>query len=270
MRNLVVSELLKTKRSPFLLVVVFLPLLFNFLSFIDFYFTSAEEFRENLLPGDDLNPWFSYDRKFLLLFSISLPLVVSVLTFVIKNIEDKANGWRSLFILPYPIFRLYLAKYAIVVFYCLTYLVMSLGLLLVGSEILSFLKPDFHFSMYPRYLDLTGWLFVEFVWISMVISSVTYACVIYLKRTMAGLLLSIFLPFFLVFLEFSFNPYSQAFTRTQLPMALRSSHIRTLGNADGFVFSFSFYPAYWYLLGWVLLAWLLLYVKSKRPAIDYN
>jgi hypothetical protein len=270
MKNLFISELLKTKRSPFLLLIIALPLILNGVFFINFFALTPEEFDHKLLPGDDRNPWFGYYKSFLFLSSIIFPLVISVLTYVVKNIEDRAKGWRSLLTLPKPIITLYAAKFFVILFYCLIYLVLSLGLLLLSAEVLSFLKPDFHFGSYPRYVGLIGNLFLYYLLIAVAISSLTYALVICLARTMAGLLLSVFIPFLFVLIEFPFNPYSQAFTQTVLPIALRSSHIRTFGNADTFQFSLSLTTACWYLLGWILLAWWLLYMKSKRPAIDYN
>lgn len=271
MISFLISEFIKTKRSSSLVLIISFPIILIGIFFFSFFFQSKSEYYLKLSPGEDGNPWFNYYKNFIYVFAITLPIISSIITFIVKNIEDKANGWKSLLSLPLPFSIIYLIKFSVIIGYLFAYHLLSIALLLGSAKILSVIKPDFDFALFPSYIDFVFIIFVKLLLASFAIGSLTYCFLIYFKRTTTGLLLSIFLPLFGVFVEYWYNVYSIPFMDVSDPIRARSMYIRTYGNGNalGFDFSFSFY-AQWIVLIWIIFSWVLIYFQAKRANINYH
>lgn len=262
------SELLKTKRYSILFLIILFPVFIITSFFISFYNLTLDEFHDFIRPGQDHNPWYYYYNLPLSILALSLPLITSVVTYIIKSIEDKANGWKDLFSLPQPIIQLHLTKFLVISLYLLVYHAITLALLLMAVYTLSFLKTDFNFNDYPSYVGFLCSLFLNYFFVSVAISSLTYCVIIFIKRNVVSLLLCIFIPLIGMFYTSSFNLYSNTNTITSMAKGLRTEYIFNNGSALGFELQV---PTDFlvYLLGWVVLSWVLIYLQSKRPVIKY-
>ena len=264
------SELLKTKRYSILFLIILFPVFITTSFFISYYNLTLEEFQENIFSGGDNNPWYYYYKLPLFILTYSLPLITSVMTFVIKSIEDKANGWKDLFSLPQPILKLHLTKFLVISFYLLLYHAITLALILVSVFVLSLVKPEFDFNNYPSYFGFLFSLFFNYFLISLAIGSLTYCAIIFIKRNVVSLLLSIFVPLIAIFITTPFNLYTSAATIQSRSMGLRTQYILNNGSAAGFELYVSVdFSIYLYLIGWMVFSWLLIYFQSKRPIISY-
>ena len=264
------SELLKTKRYSILFLLVLFPVFIIASFFISFYNLTLDEFYESIRPGHDNNPWYYYYTFPLFILPLSVPLITSVVTYIIKNIEDKANGWKGLFSLPQPVIQLHLTKFLVIAFYLLLYHAITLALLLISVYVLSFLKPEFDFHAYPSYVVFLVSLFLNYFFISLAIGSLTYCVIIFIKRNVISLLLSIFVPLIAIFMTTPFNLYTNASTITAMVEGLRFQYVFNNGSALGYELDVSAdFSIYLYLLGWIVFSWLLIYFQSKRPIIKY-
>lgn len=266
--NHLLSELLKTKRSSFFLIIILLQCLLVTIFFIDFFSLTIDEFYSKLWRYDDKNPCFYYYKTNLYVMPIMLPIIASVITFSVKNIEDKANGWKSIFTLPRSVFKIHLDKFFVVSIYLFSYVFLSFCLLMVSAFVLSILKPDFNFGAFPFYFDLILILGFKYLVSALAVGSFTYCFLIFFRRVITGLLSSIFFPLIGVFIEYSFNLYNSSFTQTFVLLRLRSDSIRENGSAERFDFSYDFYSEL-LLIIWILFSWSLIYFQSKRPKISY-
>jgi len=263
------SELLKTKRNAFLYLVILFPIFIVALFFISFYRLTLEEFYKNIMPGNDNNPWYYYYNLLLFILAIALPLVSSLITFIIKDIEDKANGWKVIFALPKAVLRIHFIKFLVISFYLFLYHAITLILTLISVYILSILKPEFNFNSYPSYVVFLVGLFVKYFLISLAIGSLTYCIIIFIRKNVVSLLLSIFLPLIGMFFTSSFNIYSNVISIISIPKQIRTRYILDYGSAHGLELTVpSDYDLY--ILAWVVFSWLLIYFQSKKPVINYS
>jgi hypothetical protein len=263
------SELLKTKGYSSLHFVWILPLLLVTMFSINFYNLTLQEFHDNIWPGNDENPWYYYYNIPLLIITFLLPLVTSLTTFIIKNMEDKANGWKSLFALPYPIFKIYQFKFLVITLFLFLYNFFTLLFIIVSANILSVLKPEFEFDKYPSYTGYLIGLFSLYFLVSLAIGSLTYLYSLYIKKVIVSLLISIFLPLIAQFFTSSFNLFSLASMITRLPRILRIKYINLHGSADGFTLQIS-HELDIYILLWIAFCWLLIWFLSKKPTIYFS
>jgi lantibiotic transport system permease protein len=266
---MLLSELLKTKRYSILFFIILFPIFINILFFTSFYNLTLDEFHELIRPGQDNNPWYYYYNLPLFILALSLPIITSVITFIIKSIEDKANGWKALFTLPKPIIQIHLSKFFVISLYLLLYHAITLAIVIISVYTLSYIKPDFDFYSYPSYFGFLLSLFLNYFFVSIAISSLTYCVIIFIKRSVVSLLLSIFVPIIGMFFTSPFNLYTIANTITSSSKGLRTQYILNHGSSLGFELNV---PAgiNIYLLGWIVLAWLFIHAQTKRPVINYH
>lgn len=263
------SELLKTKGYSSLHFVWILPLFIMTMFFISFYKLSLEDFLNNIGPGQDKNPWYYFYTMPLFTLSLLLPLVASLTAFMIKNIEDRANGWKSLFTLPFPIFKIYQFKFLVITLFLFLYNFFTLLFIIVSVNILSILKPEFDFDKYPSYSSYLVALFFLYFFVSLSIASFTYLYAIFFKRTIVSLLLSIFLPLLGIFFTYSFNLYSLASSISRHSKFPRIRYINLHGSAEGFNLRVS-HDLDIYIFLWIAFCWLLIWFLSKKPTIYFN
>lgn len=190
------AEFLKTKRIPlfaFYLVISFGSIGFLFMNF---YLKPYEVFlREHNYFEHNPNPWFHFFSNYFYLLAIVLPIIASITTYIIKSIEDKADAWKRLLVLPYDKSIIHFSKLFLIYLY-LTFFLFSIYFLLeISSLALSQLKPDFHFFDFNTYHKTLIIFFLKFELAAISIATISYGYMIVIKRAMISLLLSIFLPF---------------------------------------------------------------------------
>lgn len=223
--RLLKAEFLKTKRTSIFIFHLSLAIVSVGSLFIYFFFKTRQELLNEKLFEANPNPWFIYYGNYLFLFVIFLPVIISVTAFLVKNIEDRADGWKRLYVLPYGVETLHMAKLLIIITYVTIYLLATYFLLSLSSFILAEFKSDFEFY---RFNPLTYNIFIFFVKFEIAAVSIitsSYALFISLKRNTASLLFSIFLPFFgLTFTSQYSSPFNQwtSYTSKRTHMIINS------------------------------------------------
>lgn len=265
--RLIQAEFLKTKKIPLLVFLIILGLGSIGAFFFVFLGKPFDTFLQQNPSEENPNPWFSYYfNNYLLLFVIVLPFIVSITTYVVKNIEDRSDTWKRLFVLPYKRELLHLSKLCVVWFYSTFYVLITILLLLLSGIVLSKLKPDFNFADFPNYQKFLWIFLVKFELATVAITTFSYAYMVIIKRTVVSLLLSIFLP--LVGLFFP-SPYSSAlhqffdFSGKRFQMVINSEAYETL--------HLSLISQYDVVCSVVTVASLAVVVwASKKPIINYE
>lgn len=103
-------ELKKTKRTLAFWGAVGSPLFVIFVNFM-IYFARPEQ-----LNSAKADLWISITRNALNIWTlIFLNLYLTVLTFLVSNIEHKSKGWKHIFVLPVERWKYYLSKFFVVV-----------------------------------------------------------------------------------------------------------------------------------------------------------
>lgn len=265
--KLVQAEFLKTKKIPILGLYSILVVGSIAIFFIFFYNKTFKEFVNEHLMEANPNPWYAYYfKRYLLLSVFFLPLIISVTTYIIKNIEDKADAWKRLFVLPYSREIIHLSKLSVIWLYTTLYVVMTFSFLMLSGILLSKLKPDFNFSAHHTYHEFLFIFCLKFEVAVVSIATFSYAYMIWVKRTVVSLLLSIFLPF--VGLIFP-SPYSSplyqthTFNRSVHEMLINSQshetlHLKVIGSHDFLCIAIM-------VLSFVAIVW-----ASKNPVVNYE
>jgi hypothetical protein len=205
--NLLRAELLKLKGIR--LILSYIVLIVGSISIVFFYFLN-QDYEEFILRNsleENPNPWYSYYASYLFLLVFVLPIIASISTFLIKSIEDKADAWKRIYILPYRKDAIHLNKLLIIWLYISIYMIGTFLILILSATLLSKLKPDFHFSSHSNYNQILLVLFFKFELSILAITAFCYAYMLLIGRVLISLLLSIFLPLFCLFFE---NQYSSA------------------------------------------------------------
>ena len=187
------AEVLKTKRTLTLWLVILAPLAIAFLEFVMDMQMGLRALRSTS------NPWLSLTQNSLILWALlMLPLFVTLETGLLNAQEHGNKMWKQLYALPVPRWAVYAAKQviglALVGLSTLTLLVMCLG---VGF-LLNLLKPEFGFVppinwavILPAYalVYLAAWLIISLhLWVSARWPSFVVAMGVGITATVAGVL----------------------------------------------------------------------------------
>lgn len=235
--------------------------------FVPFYFKSYEDFLRSNLMEEKPNPWWVYYfDNYLFVWTFVLPIVVSAATYVIKNIEDRSDAWKRLFVLPYNRATLHMAKLSVIWTYTTLYITITFLILILSGMLLSKLKPDFDFNAHPTYHEFLIIFCAKFILASMAICSFSYAYMIFIRKTVVSLLLGIFLPIVCLFFTNQYSsPLYQVYNfhgeRVKMLINSRSYetlHVNVIGTHDivcivVFVVSLAS-----------------IFVASRRPIINYE
>ena len=187
------AEMLKTKRTLTLWLVILAPLAIAFLEFV----MDMQRGVRALRPNTDA--WIGLTQNSLILWALlMLPLFVTLETGLLNAQEHGNKMWKQLYATPLPRWAVYAAKQliglALVGLSTLTLLAMSLG---VGF-LLNLLKPEFGFVLpinwaviIPAYalVYLAAWLLISLhLWVSARWSSFIVAMGVGIVATVAGVL----------------------------------------------------------------------------------
>jgi len=187
------AEVLKTKRTLTLWLVILAPLAIAFLEFVMHMQNGARAMQPNT------NAWLSLTHHSLILWSLlMLPLFVTLETGLLNAQEHGNKMWKQLYATPLSRWAVYAAKQliglALVGLSTLNLLVMSLG---VGF-LLNLLKPEFGFvppidwaAIVPAYalVYIAAWLIISLhLWVSARWPSFVVAMGVGITATVAGVL----------------------------------------------------------------------------------
>lgn len=137
------AEILKTKRTWNLALVLLLP---SIISIIVFGYYLKQIMGQELTGGN--NAWISYSRIFFQFYSFLYPLLVAIVAFSLSNIEHKNNGFKQLFTFPVHKSYIYFSKVIILTFWILSSLLLAYSLMMLSGNILSVLFPQIGFQNY--------------------------------------------------------------------------------------------------------------------------
>lgn len=265
--RLVRAELIKTKNIPILIILALFVVGVILIGFFHFLSLSLADY--NRLASYDLepNPWyFYYFGMGLLIYSILLPLALSILPFVIKNVEDKADAWKRTLILPTSIYKIHLSKLTVICFYASMFVGVTLGGLMLSGLLLSKLRPDFNFSQHPTYHQFLLLIFLKFELSALAIVVFGYAYLLFIKKTLVSLLLTVLLPLLCLLI---IPPYNSAPTQLFLFKMERNKVLIREGN----VFTdlhLTITSTDVTCIGIIVVALGVIFYKSTRPIIDYE
>jgi hypothetical protein len=187
------AEVLKTKRTLTLWLVILAPLAIAFLEFVMDMQMGLRALRSNS------NAWLSLTQNSLILWALlMLPLFVTLETGLLNAQEHGNKMWKQLYATPLPRWAVYAAKQliglALVGLSTLNLLVMCLG---VGF-LLNLLKPEFGFvppidwaAIVPAYalVYIAAWLIISLhLWVSARWPSFVVAMGVGITATVAGVL----------------------------------------------------------------------------------
>jgi len=187
------AEVLKTKRTLTLWLIVLAPLAIAFLEFVMHMQNGARALQPNT------NVWLSLTRYNLLLWSLlMLPLFVTLETGLLNAQEHGNKMWKQLYATPLPRWAIYAAKQliglALVGASTLILLAMSIGaglLLNVFRPELGFVPPIDWAAIVPAYAlaYLAAWLIISLhLWVSARWPSFVVAMGVGIVATVAGVL----------------------------------------------------------------------------------
>jgi ABC-2 type transport system permease protein len=187
------AEILKTKRTLTLWLVILAPLAIAFLDFVMHLQNGARAMRPNT------DAWLSLTHHNLILWSLlMLPLFVTLETGLLNAQEHNNKMWKQLYATPLPRWTIYAAKQlmglALIGASTLALLAMSLGvglLLNVFRPELGFVPPIDWAAILPAFalVYLAGWLLIALHhWISARWPSFVVAMGVGIVGTVAGVL----------------------------------------------------------------------------------
>lgn len=211
-----------------LMVMSGLVLLWGCLSTASFLAMTYDEFLKSAYPSADVNPWFGYyfNTGFFWFLTFFLPLVISLVVFFIKNIEDRADGWKRMLVLPFSPFRLYINK-LLVIWICTIGFILSLFAFFIASGVmLSWLKPEFKFDQFPTYHYFLICFALKYCAFGLTVSSFCYLILLLIKRYALSLATVVLLPIVapLTF-DSKFNPFYSFISTMFNFMRFRSRYI---------------------------------------------
>jgi hypothetical protein len=157
------------------------------------YFDHAEYY----LNSDGLNPWKNFNQTMLVYWSfMMLPLFVTLESALIGNLEHSHHNWKLLYVQPLPRWATYAAKWLVNVALIALSMVVLLGLMLLGGNIVHAVYPEYAFEMgFPwlETLQQVGMVFAVslliisiHVWVSLRWSSFVVACATGITATVAA------------------------------------------------------------------------------------
>lgn len=214
------------------------------------------------------NPWYLYYfGTGMLIYILVLPLAVSIMPYVVKTVEDKADAWKRTLIIPYPIFGIHLSKVMVIWMYASLFVGLTLIGFIVSGLLLSYLKPEFNFAAYPTYHKFLIILFFKSELAALSIVTFGYSYMLFVKKTLTSLLLTIFLPLVCLLI---LPPYSSAgtqyflFRRERHMMLGREGytyndlHLDLINSMDAIC------------IGVIFFSLIIIMIKSTKSTIDYE
>lgn len=147
-RRILLTEILKLKRTLALLGVFLVPVVLVGLNFLVFYF------RQERFASMETNPWpILFRNVFNLNALLVIPVAVMTLAYLLQLTETKAGAWKHLFVLPVAKSAYYLSK-LVTLFGLVTLYVVLLGVcVFAAGGVLAWVAPEIGFQEYV-YADI--------------------------------------------------------------------------------------------------------------------
>ena len=105
LKNSLLTEITKQKKTLALWATFLAPMFVVTVNFL-IYFSHPE-----LLAKQGTNAWVKMSGNATNIYTIlMLPLLITLIAFIVNNVEHKANGWKHLFALPVSRTNIYISK----------------------------------------------------------------------------------------------------------------------------------------------------------------
>ena|GEM_PF-5503731 len=274
--RLLVAEFHKIKNTKILIVLLSLTLSWVGISVWHFYSLTYAAFLEAAYPPEDQNPWYAFyfGSGFMFLLAFLLPLVLSLVVFFFKNIEDKADGWKRLFLLPFSRFTLHVNKLSAIWVCSVAFIAILFLLFFVSGVLLSWFKPDFKFDQYPSYHYFLLCFGAKYCGFSLTLVNLCYLVLITVRRYALSLATVVLLPLIgPLMTDSKFNPFSYFINSLHDFLRARARYM-SLHEFDAkreVYFSYPMFTLYDVInLLFVALTMTALYLISKRHSILYD
>lgn len=139
MREVIIGDRIKLKRSKLLLIASVFPLFVFIMNFSDFYLRL--DFNRELAQELHTTEWSFLVISCHWAMFIMVPLSITIFASKIVNIEHEANTWKTLFALPISKYSIYLSKFIYLFLLCMFSATFIVGSLLFIGIFLDFNGP---------------------------------------------------------------------------------------------------------------------------------
>lgn len=145
--NLVITESTKQKKTLAFWGTILAPLFVASVNFLIFF--SHPE----LLTKQGTDPWIKLIGNATNIYTIlMLPLLITLIAFIVNNVEHRANGWKHMFALPVSRGGVYSGKIVVAAGLLFLSLVIFNLLLILSGKLLASIHPEIKFGQFT----LTG------------------------------------------------------------------------------------------------------------------
>jgi len=186
------AELLKLKRTLAFWLIFLAPAVILLLQ-LAMYFDHAEYY----LNQDGLNPWKNFNQTMLVYWAfMMLPLFVTLESALVANLEHAHHNWKLLYVQPVSRWAVYIAKWIVNVMLVALSMLILLGFMLLGGNIIHLVYPEYLFEAGFPWSSTIQQLALVFaaslsiisvhVWVSMRWSSFVVACATGVGATIAA------------------------------------------------------------------------------------
>ncbi|SFQ43585.1 ABC transporter permease [Salibacterium halotolerans] len=188
MKGIVVSDILKARRTVLGLVLFLIPALTLLYEIVNFLFRSEILHSQANERNADMWQLFLYDKQFFL--CLALPIGITIAASVIANIEHQAEAWKQTLTFPVPRIKVFLSKFVLL----LSGSFLSAVLLMVGMFLFGVV---FNFTSEVPWAKIIGDSFFPYIatvpimviqlWLSLTIKNQAFSITIGAVSTMGGL-----------------------------------------------------------------------------------
>ena len=141
LKNSILTEITKQKKTLALWGTIIAPLFVVVVNFL-IYFS-----KPNLLQAPDMNPWLKVAGNATNIFTILMfPLLITLIAFIVNNVEHKSSGWKHLFALPVRREYFYISKIIVATGMVFLSLVIFVVFLLLSIRLLASSHPQINFE----------------------------------------------------------------------------------------------------------------------------
>ncbi len=143
LKNSFLTEITKQKKTLALWGTILAPLFVVTVNFL-IYFSHPE-----LLMKQDTNPWLKISGNAINIYTIlMLPLLITLIAFIVNNVEHKANGWKHLFALPVSRTNIYISKFLVAAGMVFLSLILFDMFLILSVKLLAAVHPEINFEKF--------------------------------------------------------------------------------------------------------------------------
>ena len=141
LKNSIITEITKQKKTLALWGSVIAPLFVITVNFLIFFS------RPKILQSQNVIPWLKVVGNATNIYTIlMLPLLVTLIAYIVNNVEHKSNGWKHLYALPVNRVYFYLSKIIVAAGMVLLSLVIFVVLVLLSIKSLALAHSQINFA----------------------------------------------------------------------------------------------------------------------------